>query len=80
MQMLGTNLQAELSEPCGEACRRTGGALQPQWKNNIGWLNTQFSQRLDHQPRSVSLALHTNVAEEGLAPAMGREVLGPGEV
>ena len=37
--MLGVNHQTELREHGGEAARRTGGGLQPHWKNNTDWLD-----------------------------------------
>ena len=73
MWMLGANHQTELREPGGGAGRRTGGA--DRGCNFIGrtteaGLITQFSLRLDHQPRSVleeSMVPDTYVAEDGLA-------------
>jgi hypothetical protein len=72
MQMLRTNHQTELREPGGGASRRAGGTEEdcdPIRRTTLAGLTTQFSQSLDHQPRSV-LEVHgsrTYIAEDGLA-------------
>jgi hypothetical protein len=81
MWMLGVNHQMELKEPGWGAGGRTGGA-KVDW-NPIGRTTIQFSQSLDHQPRSVPGGIHGSryICSRGwpCLRVAGGEALGPRE-
>jgi len=86
MWLFESNHQTEPREPGMGASKNNGGEerhCNPIRRRTYGGLTTQFSQRLDHQPRSIPEVIHgvryICSREWPYLTATGGETLGSGE-